>query len=343
MKKMIIALSMIVTLIFLIVCFVNLKRFGRFPRGERLARIEQSPNYKDGQFVNQNVAKMSMKEAMHTIKTKVQTRPTEPMPVVKTDLRALDRAENCIVWFGHSSYFIQVDSLRILVDPVFCSASPVSFVNKPFVGTKVYTPENMPDIDLLIITHDHWDHLDYKTVMALKDRIAQIVCPLGVGEHFDYWGFKNKLTELDWYEQANVSHIEVHCRPSMHFSGRGLTRNKSLWASFVLQTPTRTFYVGGDGGYGQHFAEVGRDFPNIDYAFIENGQYNEAWSGIHTMPEFLETIIDELQAKHYITVHHSKYALARHAWNEPLHNAEKLHEQHASVLLPMIGEKVELQ
>lgn len=144
----------------------------------------------------------------------------------------------------------------------------------------------MPDIDYLIITHDHWDHLDRGTVTALRPRIRTVVCPLGVGEHFEYWGFpKERIVELDWHEQAALDDgFTIRCLPARHFSGRGLNSNQTLWGSFLLQSPSRKIYIGGDGGYGKHFAQIGREFPDIDLAILENGQYNEAWRYIHTLP-----------------------------------------------------------
>ena len=124
-----------------------------------------------------------------------------------------------MVWFGHSSYFIQVDGKCILVDPVFCVASLVSFVNKPFKGADAYKPADMPEIDYLVISHDHWDHLDYETVMQLKNRVGKVVCPLGVGEHFEYWGFdKSSLVELDWFEDTVLDKgFLLHCLPARPF------------------------------------------------------------------------------------------------------------------------------
>ncbi len=342
MKRMFIALGIIILALFLaVVIFLNQKKFGRMPQGVRLERIHQSPNYRGGAFQNQSSAHMSMGEPLKNTKTDVQTRPSELISVTKTDLKSAARDENFAVWFGHSSYLIQADGVRILVDPVFCTASPVSFVNRPFEHSEKYTPDDMPDIDFLIITHDHWDHLDYETVRQLRSRTSHIICPLGVGEHFEFWGFDTtKITEFDWYEAADFENATITCRPAMHFSGRGLKRNQTLWASFVVETEGHTFYIGGDSGYGTHFAEVGRDFE-IDVAFVENGQYNEAWSGIHTLPKYLDAIADDLQARYIITVHHSKYALARHAWDEPLQNAVNLQKKHPNVLLPTIGEKIE--
>ena len=267
--------------------FVNQPSFGRAPQGERLERIKKSPHYKDGEFRNLHSTMMmtSQKGRLGAFwgflfKQETDLRPEKEIPVIKTDLSKISKDENVLVWFGHSSYLIQTGGKRILVDPVFCMASPVSFVNKPFKGTELYTPDDMPDIDYLVISHDHWDHLDYNTVKKLKDRIGAVICPLGVGEHFEYWGFdKERLIELDWNEDANLAPgFMIHCLPARHFSGRRLTANQSLWASFLLEAPSQKIYIGGDGGYDTHYAEIGNRFPGIDLAILENGQYNEEWS-----------------------------------------------------------------
>ena len=264
---------------------LNLPAFGRLPRGSRLERILQSPNYRDGQFRNLEASPMMTGDKSRLsgileflFRKKEGLRPDAAVPALKTDLRALDRDSNLLVWFGHSSYLLQAEGRRVLVDPVFRAAAPFSFLNRPFKGTDIYRPGDMPDVDLLVITHDHWDHLDYRTVTELKSRIGKVVCPLGVGEHFEYWGFEpEKIIELDWHETAALGDgFAVHCLPSRHFSGRGLNPNRTLWASFLLETPARQVYMGGDGGYGKHFAQIGRQFPGIDLAILENRQYNDA-------------------------------------------------------------------
>ena len=268
-------------------------------------------------------------------------RPETVLPVIKTNLKELSPGEDILIWFGHSSYYIQMEGKRLLVDPVFYDASPVAFVNRAFKGTDIYRPEDMPDIDYLVITHDHWDHLDYGTVMQLKERTGKVVCPLGVGEHFEYWGFdKSRLVELDWFEDAGLDEsFLIHCLPSRHFSGRFLKSNQSLWASFLIETPSQKIYMGGDGGYDTRFAEIGKKYPGIDLAILENGQYNEDWKYIHTMPAYLAQAAEDLKAEKYLTVHHSKFALARHRWDEPLRNAVNLKEKDSlDVLMPVIGE-----
>lgn len=331
--------------------FLNLPRFGRLPQGERLERIKRSAHYKDGGFQNLHPTQQitSDKGRLQTMWQFLTSKPEglypkNPIPVIKTDLNNLP-ARDVMVWFGHSSYLLQLSGKRILVDPVFCMAAPVSFINKPFEGTDIYKPGDMPDIDYLIISHDHWDHLDYHTVMQLKDRIGKVICPLGVGEHFEYWGFdKENLIELDWQENASLDKgFAVHCLPARHFSGRGLSPNQSLWASFLFTTPSGKVYIGGDSGYDTHFEEIGRQFPDIDLAILENGQYNEDWRYIHTMPRNLSQVAKDLKARRFVTVHHSKYALARHPWNEPLKNEKEMAEDSSlNLVVPIIGEVIDL-
>ena len=352
-RMMWVILSVIVLSAVVGVVFVNMPQFGRLPRGERLARIERSAHYRDGEFRNlhETVLMTSGKGFFQNLtgflfRKQAGLRPDSTLPVIKTDLQTLNLSEDLLVWFGHSSYLIQMEGKRLLVDPVFCTAAPVSFVNKPFKGTEVYRPEDMPDIDYLIITHDHWDHLDYNTVKKLKDRIGAVICPLGVGEHFEYWGFdKERLIELDWNEDANLAPgFMIHCLPARHFSGRRLTANQSLWASFLLEAPSQKIYIGGDGGYDTHYAEIGNRFPGIDLAILENGQYNEEWSLIHLMPQYMAQTARDLKAKRVLTVHHSKYALAKHRWDEPLKNAEEMKNKDSlNVLIPEIGEVVALE
>ena len=347
-----IIVSVIVILAVSAYLFMNQTAFGRLPGGKRLGRIERSPHYRDGAFQNQTPTPTIASDkgrlgAMWNFifSKKDRVRPDRPVEAVKTDLKRLPDDQDLLVWFGHSSYLLQLGGKRILADPVFCMASPVSLINKPFPGTDIYKPEDMPDIDYLIVTHDHWDHLDYKTVTQLKDRIVLVICPLGVGEHFERWGFPaEKLVELDWDEEASLANgFTVHCLPARHFSGRGLTPNRTLWASFLLETPSMTVYLAGDSGYDTHFSRIGQRFPDIDLAILENGQYNEDWKYIHTLPQYLGQAAKDLGAKKIMTVHHSKYALSRHPWDEPLENERKAAEKDSlDLIAPVIGEVVYL-
>lgn len=348
--------GVIVGVIFLLTAggyaFLSQPSFGRLPRGERLERIKRSPQYKNGEFRNQHPTELMTSDknrwqAMWNFLFSKPARlaPDVPIPTVKTNLKTLERSHDLMVWFGHSSYLLQLSGRRILVDPVFCMASPVSFVNKPFKGTDIYKPADMPDIDYLVISHDHWDHLDYHTVKQLKDRVGKVIVPLGVGEHFEYWGYdKDNIIELDWQEDAAPEDGFVfHCLPARHFSGRGLASNRTLWASFLVKTPSLNVYIGGDSGYDTHFKEIGEKYRDIDLAILENGQYNEDWRYIHTMPVYLGREARELGARQVMTVHHSKYTLARHPWDEPLENELRTAREYSlDLIVPKIGEAVRL-
>lgn len=343
-------LSVIVVAAIAFVVFITLPKFGNTPKGERLERVKNSANYRNGSFQNLHDTQQITSEggilsamADFLFNKKERLEPGSPLPVMKTDLWKLDREEDMLVWFGHSSYLFQIDSCRILVDPVFFDASPVSFYNKPFKGTNIFKPEDMPDIDYLIISHDHWDHLDYKTVTALRERTGTVICSLGVGQHFERWGFdKTAIVEMDWNEEHTFGNgVTIHCLPARHFSGRGPNLNQSLWASYLVDTKQHKVYIGGDSGYDTHYADIGKRFEDIDLAILENGQYNKDWKYIHLLPETIVRAFGDLKAKRLFTVHHSKYALANHPWDEPLKNVVSFAERDSlNLLLPMIGEKV---
>ena len=328
------------------------KQLGQFPDEKRKEYFSTLPNYLNGRF--QNImptpslleGESMTKVLLHTLCKVENTSPRTPLPFVVTDLNNLQPEENVLVWFGHSSYFIQIDGKRFLIDPVFSgNASPMPGSIKAFQGADYYKPEHMPEIDFLLISHDHWDHLDYSTVQALKDKVGKVICGLGTGQHFEYWGWSNdKIIERNWWESIDIAEgFRITLTPARHFSGRLLNRNISLWTSFVLKTPTMNLFLGGDSGYGNHFTEIGNQYGPFDLAVMENGQYNEKWPYIHTMPEQLMTEIKELKAKNFIPVHNSKFKLAQHVWSEPLQLAAKYAEENEiPITLPKIGEKVNL-
>ena len=327
--------------------FLQSPSFGRLPSGKRLERIRQSPNYVDGEFrypVETEVMTSSKSglAAMWEFATQPRTdiKPSQPISAAKTDLHKLLREQDCIVWFGHSSYLLQIEGKRLLVDPVFYDAAPVSWINRPYPGTDLWKPADMPPCDWLLITHDHWDHLDYQAVKELNASIPRVLLPLGVGEHFERCGYPEaKLTELNWQESADLGDgFTLHCLPARHFSGRGLKRNRTLWASFLLQTPSgRRIYIGGDSGYGPHFREIGVKFPDIDLAILENGQYNADWAQIHTLPTELPLVCRDLGAKEVITVHHSKYTISKHPWDAPRRNEDALEQAGVKVRRLVMG------
>ncbi|SHL02085.1 L-ascorbate metabolism protein UlaG, beta-lactamase superfamily [Selenomonas ruminantium] len=331
--------------------FVNRPEFGRPPQGARLARMEASPHYMNGQFQNLvPVQVMNEKSgenrfvatAKFLFGDKSQLSPKEAMLSDKTDLKTLDVSQDAVVWMGHSTFFLQLGGRRILIDPVFSSyASPVFFINKAFPGSNIYTAADMPEIDVLAISHDHWDHLDYPTVMALKPKIKNIVCPLGVGEYFEQWGFDLSIIhEEDWDTEIRLADdFSVHILPSQHFSGRFLRRNPTLWCGMAFVTPVRKVYYTGDGGYGEHFKAIGQKFGGFDLMLGENGQYNMAWHAIHMLPEETAQAAVDVGARILLPAHGGKFALSRHPWQEPYRELTRFSQgREYKMLTPEIGE-----
>ncbi|MCU0449211.1 MAG: MBL fold metallo-hydrolase [Bernardetiaceae bacterium] len=325
--------------------------FGQTPSGERLARIKRSPQYHDGKFQNESVTPQLTEgvtywQLINQYRQKIENQaPTQPLPSQKTDLKALAPTENVVVWFGHSSYFIQVDGFKILVDPVFSGrASPVPVGGKSYLGTDVYQVADLPAVDLLYISHDHYDHLDYATVKQLPGQVTHVVTGLGVGAHLERWGFApGQITELDWHQAAEpLPGLTTTAAPARHFSGRGLVGNQTLWTSLVVKTATQTLYLGGDSGYDQHFAAIGATYGPFDLAVIEAGQYNASWRYLHLMPGEIVPAARQLQAKVLLPVHWGKFTLALHPWPEPIEQVLATADS-LPVLTPLIGQKATWQ
>lgn len=329
-----------------------LQVFGKTPSGERQEKLQQSANYKNGSFHNISHTPVMAENSSFwkTLKAYFNkpkdVKPPRLLPFVKTNLQQLTNEAPVIVWFGHSSYLLRINGINILVDPVFSNhAAPFSFMVKAYPGADSYSVEDMPEIDLLVQTHDHYDHLDYISIRALKPKIKKVITTLGTGAHFEYWGYDPAvITELDWWQStAAVPGIQLTAAPGRHFSGRGITRGKTLWAGFVLQAAGHTIYLGGDSGYDAHFKEIGEKFGPFDLAILECGQYNGHWPYIHMMPEETAQAAVDLHARLLLPVHWAKFTLSLHSWNEPIQRiVKKAAELQLPVTTPMIGEPLVL-
>lgn len=337
--------------------FVHRPAFGRKPEGERLRRIMASPHYQSGRFQCLEPIDDIMEESedgegrlsatwKFLFGEKTGLMPSQPMVSKKTDLKALPIEEDVVVWMGHSTFYLQLAGRRLLIDPVFSAyASPLFFINRAFPGSNVYTAKDFPPIDVLLMTHDHWDHLDYPSIMALRPKIREIVCPLGVGAYFEQWGFDTtRLHEEDWFTEVTIApDLQVHVLPSQHFSGRFLEQNKTQWGGFALLTPKRKIFCSGDGGYGSHFQRIGQQFGGFDLAIMENGQYNPQWHRVHLLPEETARAAEDVGAKAVLPAHSGKFALARHAWDAPYRALTAASQGRSYRLLtPEIGEALHL-
>ena len=326
--------------------------FGPYSLVHRTSSLcTSSPNWRNGMFQNEEPtpqfsrSPMAMLWDFITNPPKDRT-PKEPLPAVKTDLKNLPTDRDWLVWFGHSSYMFCLNGKRYLVDPVLKMEFPASVMMKPFKGTDLYMPDDMPDIDVLIITHEHWDHLDYATLRDLRPKVAHVICPLGIAEYLEYWKYETSIIhEMDWMEEWKMENgkWKITCLPTRHFSNRLIGgRNQTLWAAFMVEDGGHKVYIAGDGGYDGRFKRVREQFGQVDLALLENGQYNNDWPLIHSTPEALQKAILDLNAKAVFTVHHDKFALANHPWYEPDSVAHSIAARHAVNLLDQpIGTVIE--
>lgn len=346
------ALLVILVLIASVFIFMQQPSFGKLPDGRRLDRIKSSANYRDGKFQNIEPTAMMAEGVSYFGMIRdffgkgVDREPQHDLPVVRTNLRSLPD-DGVLVWFGHSSFFIRAGGKNILVDPVFSlRPSPVQFAgSKSFAGTMAYSADDFPDLDVVVITHDHYDHLDYSTIIALKDRVALFCVPLGVGAHLAHWGVaESSIIEFDWWESREIGiDLRITSTPARHFSGRGLSRDKTLWSSWVLNTGTHNLFLGGDSGYSIAFREIGEKYGPFDLALLECGQYDAKWPSIHMMPEETVQASLDLKAEVLLPIHWAKFKLGLHPWKEPIQRALAAADSlHVTVATPRIGQPVHL-
>lgn len=334
------------------VAYLQLPLFGAMAGGERLERMKKSSNFVDGVFQNpidtpMMTMELSEMPAMLTgFLRSGQLGPTQAIPATKTDLKALNAADDLVIWLGHSSFYVQMGGQRILLDPVFSdSASPVPGTNRAFAGSSIYAAEDMPAIDLLLITHDHYDHLDYPSILALKSKVKKVITGLGVGAHFERWGYDSQvLHEVDWHDAIEASAtLQIRATPGRHFSGRGLTRNKSLWVGFVLRTPERRIYFSGDSGYGPHFSEIGQKYGPFDWVTVDSGQYDPRWANVHMTPEQAAQAAEDVGARAFTPGHIGRFTLAAHTWDDPFRRGVAASEGRGYMLwTPQIGQPIYL-
>jgi L-ascorbate metabolism protein UlaG (beta-lactamase superfamily) len=353
-KTMIITICIISALVLPVVVFMAFSpQFGEKADRDQQKQFRQSPQHRQGKFANIGDVKMEMsgdkfwamiKEQFNTHPNATPAKSPEIMPMDSANL-ANYKGDFRLFWFGHSSFLIQTNGKNILIDPMLGpSASPV-----PLVGVKRFNKklpiniEKLPNIDLVLISHDHYDHLDYGTVIKLKDKTKAFYAPLGVGAHLKSWGVEpNRIKELDWWEEARYENINLACTPAQHFSGRGKwfsDQATTLWCSWVIQTPEKNIFFSGDSGYGDHFKAIGDKYGPFDLALMECGQYNKLWHEIHMMPE--ETILAgrDVQAQRVMPIHWGAFRLAMHDWLDPIERASaKASEIGLPLITPQIGE-----
>ncbi len=343
-------------LVIVIVLFVNLSpQFGGKATKEQQVVYEKSKNYKDGIFINRGNVTMDMsrgdifKAMKGMLSADADTKPSKNIEVQKIDSLNIVNYKNKtrLVWFGHSAFLVQMNNKNILIDPMFGDVP----APHPFLGVKRFSKElpiaieKLPQIDAVLISHDHYDHLDYGSIQKLKDKVTTFYVPLGVSVHLEAWGVDAaRITELDWWQEVVLDDLVFRAAPAQHFSGRGLSdRAKTLWCSWILQSATENIFFSGDSGYANHFKEIGSKYGPFDFAMLECGQYNKLWPTVHMFPEETAQAGADLQAKTIMPIHWGAFKLARHSWTDPVERiSKKAKELGVDLITPVIGEPIEL-
>ena len=306
-----------------------------------------SPNYKDGAFENVETTTLSNEETstwdtlgQYMVSDNCRS-PDEVLPSQEFKLKDLEDREFSVSWFGHSTVLLHTNEFSIITDPVFSTggAGPLSLGPSPFPYEDEYTVDDLPEIDYVFISHDHYDHLDKETVRELSDSMFYV--PLGVKYHLIEWGIdEENIQEFDWYDETNVSEeLFAAFAPSRHFSGRGITDNSAtLWGSWIFKFYDYSIYFSGDTGYMEEFKNISAKYGPFDLAFLDAGQYNIAWEQVHMLPDQVIQAAIDLNASVSIPIHISKYELALHHWYEPMELVSTYGaEQNVTIATPMLG------
>ncbi|RIY38534.1 MBL fold metallo-hydrolase [Psittacicella gerlachiana] len=333
-KWLLIVLVVLSVALFLFVKFAPV--FGGKPNAQTLARMEQAPTYNVQTQTFSNLVEIPVSVEVEGQENKSRWRllydfiaentfrenpraPKSPLPSVQPQVSTLTNGE--FIWLGHSTLVGKLENQVIMTDPVFYESSPVSFIGKPFKMEYLPKTSDIPHVDVVVLSHDHYDHLDYKAIKELHTRVDHFVVPLGVKAHLERWGVDpQKVTELYWWESTQINGITYTLTPNQHFTGRSFNDNaRTLWGSWVITTADNfKVFFSGDGGYGDHFKQIGERFGGFDLAFIENGQYNEQWAFIHMFPEQSLQAAKDLGAKRVVPIHWGKFDLAKHKWDTPI-------------------------
>ncbi|AKB85250.1 Outer membrane protein romA [Methanococcoides methylutens MM1] len=330
--------------------------FGGDPTTEQKETYEQLDNYVDGNFINDMPTRVFVNPSDNPSTSDVSVsevkdrHPAGPIPVSAIDWSKIEGENDSMTWLGHSAFLLSIDDKKLLIDPMLSPvASPVSFVG---IERYEYSEEimlhiidEMPPIDAVFITHDHYDHLDYQSIVKLNNKVSHFFVPLGCNAHLTRWGIpEEKITELNWWEEAEYRGLTVGLTPARHGSGRDpFNIDTTLWGGWVILGNETRIYASGDSGYGTHFKEIGNKYGPFDLTLIEGAQYDRSWPDIHMIPEQSVQANLDVNGETMMLMHWGAFTLANHGWNEPIERALKeANERDVNIIAPKIGDTVML-
>lgn len=329
----------------------NDPEFGGRPEGSYLARLKNSPHWKMGQF--RNLDKTPIREDLRSLvgdlmgylKAK-DTFPSISLPSLpKAAAAGSNHDGHFLTWLGHSAMQLETNGQCVLLDPMLGDwVAPIPFLGHRFPYLASPAQYDFTRIDLVVYSHDHYDHLDRTTVLRLDPVVKQYLVPLGVGVHLQSWGVEaKKITEMDWWQTVIIHGVAYTFTPARHFGGRSpIQRNKSLWGSYAIRLDEATnIYFGGDSGYGRHFKQIGERLGPFDLTMLDCGQYHERWKNVHMFPEEAVLAHRELKGRQLLPIHWGGFSLSNHPWLEPVQRILAADEARC-VITPGIGEKFKI-
>lgn len=279
-------------------------------------------------------------------KMKTKLRPVKNLPIVLSNKN--NESLESVTWFGHSASLLKIEGKKLLLDPMFGDASspfPV-FNSKRYSGAFSLEHDELQEIDAIIISHNHYDHLNYKSIMRLKDRAKHFYVPTGVAQYLIKWGISpSKISEHNWWDEITFDNIKLVCAPARHFSGRSMTdRDCSLWCSWLILGQETKVFFSGDSGYAPHFKEIGENYGPFDLTLMECGQYDTRWSAIHMLPEETVQAHIDVKGELLVPIHWGAFTLALHEWSDPIERVTKeANRLGVNIATPQIGEAITLQ
>lgn len=354
----IIIICIVVLLVLATAIYTNLNpAFGGKVSKEQQKEFEKTGHYEKGKFINLIPSEMEigLKDMpgllYQQIKGDPARQPKTKFPVEHIDSMTIVNKPDSITritWFGHSAFLVEIAGKKILLDPMFGPVpAPSAWLGKQRYSNGLPIDiDKLPEIDAIIMSHDHYDHLDYESIMKLKGKTKHFYMPLGVGVHFKKWGVPaNQVHELDWWQGIELDSLKFTCTPARHFSGRGLfDRATTLWGSWVIEAGGKKIYFSGDSGYGPHFKDIGDKFGPFDFAMMECGQYGDKWTAIHMLPEQTIQAAIDVKANAMMPIHWGAFTLAFHSWTDPVVRAsKKAAELGVPFYTPKIGEPIILE
>jgi len=329
-------------------------QFGQKPYGMHLKRIQGSTQHNGSNFENAGAIDMEMSlsklaQMIRAYMNKPDGMVPDSLPILHPNIGVIESAPDSITaltWFGHSAFFLEMDGKKILLDPMLGpAAAPFTFQINRFSDDLPIAIDDLPEIDAIILSHDHYDHLDFHTIMSIKDRVSHYYVPLGLGSHLKHWGVEEeKIHELDWWQEISFDGIQLACTPSQHFSGRAISdRASTLWCSWVIQGKKSKVFFSGDSGYFSGFKKIGEKYGPFDLAMLECGQYNKLWQEIHMLPEETAQAAVDLNANIMMPIHWGMFELSLHPWKEPVERMSvRAADLNMPIFTPKIGERFTL-